>query len=120
MERRSLDYRPARNDVVTSPIPQVERCADGRVVIRASYPPGKFREAVIGAIVACGALVVFPILFVWFAGGSLPARGRLALLPWMLFAALVTWIVFGRVLRMGQSYTLEVDRDGITIQRVRG
>jgi hypothetical protein len=74
----------------------------------------------VAAIVTCGGFALFPIFFIWYMGSSLPRSSHLVFLPWMLFVAVLAWIIFPRVLRIGQSYALEVDRDGITIQRFRG
>lgn len=120
MAGETLDYRPAQTKAVPVGIAQVERTANGGVIVRATYPAGKFREALVGAIVACVALGLFPMPFLWFSGWSLPGGRLLAILPWMLFVALVAWMVIGRVLRIAHSYTLEADREGITIQRFRG
>jgi len=120
MAGNALNYRPAQNNAVTPSTPQVERCPDGRVVVRAAYPPGKVREAMTVAIGGCVALALFPLPFVWFSGRSFPGLQPVLFLPWMLFVAFAAWIVVRRALRAGESYTIEADPDGITIHRFRG
>lgn len=120
MPDKVLDYRPAQSKTAPPSVVHIERRAGGGVIVRVAYPPGTFRDAVIASIVVCGALGLFPIFFLWFSWRSFPRGALVAFLPWYVFVGAAACILFAHVSRMAQSYTLQADSDGITIQRCRG
>jgi hypothetical protein len=122
MKPNRLNYRaPQKPALSSSSSVQIERSSTGGVIVRAAYPPGTFRDAIIGAVVGVGAVVACCVFaFVWMFGGSkFGAHAMFLLFP--LFPVLVVApLLIRRVSGLAQTYAFEADADGITIHTSRG
>jgi hypothetical protein len=120
MARNVLDYRPMQNNVESLSVVHVERAASGGVRVRVAYPPGKFRQALIGTAIAFCVVAAFPVAMFCVFWKALPADSRfLLLLPVVPWAGLILFLIRW-VSRLRQSYIFQADGDGVTIQSYRG
>jgi hypothetical protein len=119
MKPNLLNYRaPQKPALSSSTNVQIERTTGGGVIVRAAYPPGKFRDAVISAVFGVGGMVaILFVAFGWMFGRSMQS---LFLLFPLFPVAVITPLIISRISRLAQTYVFEADGDGIAIHRSRG
>jgi hypothetical protein len=122
METNRLNYRGPQKPALSSASNiQIERSPAGGVIVRAVYPPGKFRDAIISTVFGVGAVVACCLfVFLWgFGRSKLGAKAMFLLFP-LFPIVVVAPLLIRRVLGFAGTYLFEADADGITIHTSRG